>query len=60
MLLLSGAALRDRFGRRRMFTIGLGLFTAGLRRGRARAFNEGAFVAARAVQGIRAGRSSRR
>src|SRR5438128_9051478 len=27
-LLLTGAALGDRFGRRRMFAIGLGLFTA--------------------------------
>src|ERR687888_140335 len=27
VLLLTGAALGDRFGRRRMFTLGLGLFT---------------------------------
>src|SRR5512138_2427904 len=29
VLLLTGAALGDRFGRRRMFTIGVALFTAG-------------------------------
>ena len=29
MLLLTGAALGDRFGRRRVFTIGIGIFTAG-------------------------------
>src|SRR4029450_13290486 len=29
VLLLTGAALGDRFGRRRMFTIGLGVFTLG-------------------------------
>ena len=28
VLLLTGAALGDRFGRRRMFTLGLGVFTA--------------------------------
>src|SRR4051812_28661343 len=28
VLLLTGAALGDRFGRRRVFTIGLGVFTA--------------------------------
>src|SRR4029078_6121414 len=28
VLLLTGAALGDRFGRRRMFAIGLGIFTA--------------------------------
>ena len=28
VLLLTGAALGDRFGRRRMFVLGLGLFTA--------------------------------
>ena len=27
-LLLTGAALGDRFGRRRMFTVGIGVFTA--------------------------------
>src|SRR6187397_3409771 len=29
VFLLTGAALGDRFGRRRVFTIGLGIFTAG-------------------------------
>src|SRR6187431_340497 len=29
VLLLTGAALGDRFGRRRVFAIGLGIFTAG-------------------------------
>ena len=37
VLLLTGAALGDRFGRRRMFVVGLGIFTAASRRGRARA-----------------------
>ena len=37
VLLLTGAALGDRFGRRRMFAIGLGIFTGGLCRRRARA-----------------------
>ena len=37
VLLLTGAALGDRFGRRRMFAIGLGIFTARLGGGRARA-----------------------
>src|ERR1700732_5195170 len=29
VLLLTGAALGDRFGRRRMFAVGVGVFTAG-------------------------------
>ena len=29
VLLLTGAALGDRFGRRRLFTIGVAIFTAG-------------------------------
>ena len=37
VLLLTGAALGDRFGRRRMFAIGLGIFTARLGGGGARA-----------------------
>ena len=37
VLLLTGAALGDRFGRRRMFVIGLALFTVASARGRARA-----------------------
>ena len=36
VFLLTGAALGDRFGRRRMFIVGLGIFTAGVRRRRAR------------------------
>src|SRR5437868_8633856 len=49
--LLSGAALGDRFGRRRMFTIGLGVFTAA---SAAAALSPGigALVAARVVQGV--------
>jgi EmrB/QacA subfamily drug resistance transporter len=51
VLLLTGASLGDRFGRRRIFTIGLGLFTAGSA-GAALAPGIGALVAARAVQGV--------
>jgi EmrB/QacA subfamily drug resistance transporter len=49
-LLLTGAALGDRFGRRRMFTIGIGLFTAASATA-ALAPSVGALVAARTVQG---------
>lgn len=49
-LLLTGAALGDRFGRRRMFTIGLSLFTVASAAA-ALAPNAGLLVAARAVQG---------
>lgn len=50
VLLMTGAVLGDRFGRRRLFVIGLGLFVAasaacGL------APNVGALIAARAIQG---------
>ncbi|MCW2971871.1 MAG: family efflux transporter permease subunit [Thermoleophilia bacterium] len=50
VLLLTGAALGDRFGRRRMFALGLGTFTL------ASAFaavapNVGSLIAARALQG---------
>jgi EmrB/QacA subfamily drug resistance transporter len=51
VLLLTGAALGDRFGRRRMFTIGIAVFTAGSI-GAALAPSVGALVAFRAVQGI--------
>ena len=51
MLLLTGAALGERFGRRRMFVIGLGVFTAGSAAA-ALAPNIGALIAARAFQGV--------
>ena len=50
VLLLTGAALGDRFGRRRMFLLGLGLFTAASAAA-ALAPTTGLLVAARAVQG---------
>src|SRR5215216_2046754 len=50
VLLLTGAALGDRFGRRRMFVIGLGLFTLASA-GAALAPSAGALIAARALQG---------
>src|SRR5512146_1566884 len=51
VLLLTGAALGDRFGRRRVFTIGLAIFTAG---SAAAALAPGSevLIAARAVQGL--------
>jgi EmrB/QacA subfamily drug resistance transporter len=49
-LLLTGAALGDRFGRRRMFAIGLSAFTAASAAA-ALSPSVGALVAARAVQG---------
>src|SRR5438045_553896 len=51
VLLLTGATLGERYGRRRLFTIGLGLFTAGAAAA-AMARGIGALVAARAVQGV--------
>src|SRR5438552_5055987 len=51
VLLLTGAALGDRFGRKRMFTIGLAIFTVGSAAA-AIAPNIGALIAARAFQGI--------
>src|SRR3954447_25802923 len=50
VLLLTGAALGDRFGRRRMFVIGLSLFTLASA-GAALAPSTGALIAARALQG---------
>ncbi|MGF1429649.1 DHA2 family efflux MFS transporter permease subunit [Kitasatospora sp. LaBMicrA B282] len=51
VLLLLGAALGDRFGRRRMFTLGLGVFTlASLAAALAPSID--ALIAARAVQGV--------
>src|SRR3954464_11864963 len=51
VLLLTGPALGDRFGRRRLFVIGLGIFTAG---SIAAALAPGidALIAARALQGV--------
>jgi len=49
-LLLTGAALGDRFGRRRMFTIGLAVFTTASALA-ALAPGSGALIAARALQG---------
>src|SRR3954447_16504869 len=51
VLLLTGAALGDRFGRRRMFIAGLGIFTAASALA-ALAPSTDALVAARAVQGL--------
>jgi EmrB/QacA subfamily drug resistance transporter len=51
VLLLTGAALGDRFGRRRMFLLGMALFTAASAAA-ALAPSTGALVAARAIQGI--------
>src|SRR3954464_1592103 len=50
VLLLTGAALGDRFGRKRMFVIGLALFTAASAAA-ALAPSTGALIAARALQG---------
>ena len=51
VLLLTGAALGDRFGRRRVFRLGLGLFTAASAAA-ALAPTADALIAARAVQGV--------
>lgn len=51
VLLLTGATLGERFGRRRLFTVGLALFTAGSAAA-ALAPGIGWLVAARAVQGV--------
>src|SRR6188474_1373641 len=50
VLLLTGAALGDRFGRRLMFSVGLGIFTIASAAA-ALAPTTGALVAARAAQG---------
>src|SRR6476620_9712744 len=50
VLLLTGAALGDRFGRRRMFVIGVGVFTASSAAA-ALAPTPATLVAARALQG---------
>jgi EmrB/QacA subfamily drug resistance transporter len=51
VLLLTGAALGDRFGRKRMFVIGLALFTAASAAA-ALAPTTAALIAARALQGV--------
>src|SRR5713226_2629977 len=51
VLLLTGAALGDRFGRRRLFTIGMGVFTLGSIAA-ALAPTANALIAARALQGV--------
>lgn len=51
VFLILGAALGDRFGRKRIFTLGLGLFTASSA-GAALAPSIDALVAARATQGL--------
>jgi EmrB/QacA subfamily drug resistance transporter len=51
VLLMTGAALGDRFGRRRMFVIGILLFTVASA-GSALAPNMGVLIATRALQGV--------
>jgi EmrB/QacA subfamily drug resistance transporter len=51
VFLLTGAALGDRFGRKRMFALGLGIFTAASAAA-ALAPSMDALIAARAVQGV--------
>jgi EmrB/QacA subfamily drug resistance transporter len=51
VLLLTGAALGDRFGRRRMFAVGLGIFTVSSAAA-ALAPTAGVLIAARAAQGV--------
>src|SRR4051794_41171517 len=51
VLLLTGAALGDRFGRRRMFVVGIGIFTLGSIAA-ALAPSIDALIAARALQGV--------
>ena len=51
VLLLTGAALGDRFGRRRMFMTGIALFTLASA-GAALAPSAGLLIAARAIQGV--------
>jgi len=50
-LLLTGASLGDRFGRRRIFSLGLAIFTAGSL-GAALATSSELLIAARSVQGL--------
>src|SRR5215472_6129971 len=50
-LLLTGAALGDRFGRKRMFMVGIGIFTVSSAAA-ALAPSSGLLIAARATQGL--------
>ena len=52
MLLISTAALGDRFGRRRLYAVGLGLFAVAASAAGALAPDVGSLIAARAVQGV--------
>ena len=58
VLLLTGAALGDRFGRRRLFVIGLGIFTVALRGGCSRAQRRDADRRARGAGARRRDRDS--
>ena len=51
VLLLTGAALGDRFGRKRVFVLGLGIFTAASAAA-ALAPDMGTLIVARAIQGV--------
>ncbi len=51
VLLLTGAALGDRFGRKRLFIIGIAIFTGGSAIA-ALSSNVGVLIAARAIQGL--------
>ncbi len=51
VLLLTGAALGDRFGRKRLFVLGLAIFTGGSAVA-ALSSNVGVLIAARAIQGL--------
>src|SRR5215468_5323871 len=51
VLLLTGAALGDRFGRKRLFVVGIAIFTLGSV-GAALAPSVEALIAARALQGV--------
>src|SRR5215203_6623595 len=51
VLLLTGAALGDRFGRRRLLAVGLGVFTIGSA-GAALASTSGELILSRAIQGL--------